>query len=71
MRFLELLRNNRERADCFLCNHAKIIAMTVTHASLKRSKLIKMGFNYDSLVSEEQGQILEINTFIAMCLQDR
>jgi hypothetical protein len=47
------MRNNTERGDSFQCKMARIVAMTVTHAALKREKFLKMGFTYDSLVSEE------------------
>ena len=35
LRFLELMRNTSERGDNFMCNHARIICMTSTHAALK------------------------------------
>lgn len=34
---------------------ARIVAMTVTHAALKREKFKKIGFSFDTLISEEQG----------------
>jgi intron-binding protein aquarius len=43
--------------------------MTCTHAALKREKLLQIAFQYDTVVCEEQGQILEISTFIALNLQ--
>ena len=53
LRFLELMRNHRERGDTFMCNHARIIAMTATHAALKRDKFIALNFSFDTFVSEE------------------
>jgi hypothetical protein len=34
---------------------AKIVAMTATHASLKRKALLAENFSYHTLVSEESG----------------
>jgi intron-binding protein aquarius len=50
---------------------AKIIAMTCTHAALKRHDFVSQGFEFDSLVMEESAQILEIETFIPMLLQQQ
>jgi len=44
--------------------------MTCTHAALKRGDLVKLGFKYDNLLMEEAAQILEIETFIPMLLQN-
>ena len=49
---------------------AKIVAMTCTHAALKRQELVKLGFKYDSILMEESAQILEIETFIPLLLQN-
>jgi intron-binding protein aquarius len=43
--------------------------MTCTHAAIMRDYLVEQGFKYDSLIMEEAAQILEIETFIPMCLQ--
>ncbi len=48
---------------------AKVVAMTCTHAALKRREFLQLAFQYDSLVMEESAQILEIETFIPMLLQ--
>ena len=42
----------------------QVIAMTCTHAALKRHDLIDLGFQYDNIIMEEAAQILEIETFI-------
>ena len=44
--------------------------MTCTYAALKRRELIKLGFEYDNIIVEEAGQILEIETFIPLLLQE-
>ncbi|KAM4082223.1 hypothetical protein ACJW30_11G155000 [Castanea mollissima] len=48
---------------------AKLVAMTCTHAALKRKDFLQLGFKYDNLLMEESAQILEIETFIPMLLQ--
>ena len=44
--------------------------MTCTHAALKRKDLVDMGFKYDNILMEESAQILEIETFIPLLLQN-
>mmetsp|Transcript_35742 Transcript_35742/g.142936 ORF Transcript_35742/g.142936 Transcript_35742/m.142936 type:complete len:334 (+) Transcript_35742:3237-4238(+) len=66
---MELLRNNKDRGDYLLCKQARIIAMTCTHAAMRRDEFIRLGLRYDSLVMEEAGQVLEIETLIPMLLQ--
>ena len=69
-RAFELLRSGRQRGNYLLTKQARIIAMTCTHAALVRSQLVEMGFKYDNIVMEEAAQILEIETFIPMLLQN-
>lgn len=68
-RAFELLRNSHDRGNYLLTTHARIIAMTCTHASLTRQNLLKLNFKYDNLIMEESAQILEVETFIPMLLQ--
>ena len=70
IRAFELLRNNYERSNHLLTKQSKIIAMTCTHAALKRRDFMKLGLEYDNIIMEEAGQMLEIETFIPMLLQD-
>ncbi|KAJ2443324.1 hypothetical protein GGF42_006672, partial [Coemansia sp. RSA 2424] len=65
----ELLRTNTDRSNYLLTNQARIVAMTCTHAAMKRSELIKLGFRYDSVVMEESAQMLDIESFIPLTLQ--
>lgn len=69
-RAFELLRSGLDRAKYLLVKEAKIIAMTCTHAALKRAELVQMGFKYDNILMEESAQILEIETFIPLLLQN-
>ncbi|EDO34933.1 predicted protein [Nematostella vectensis] len=69
-RAFELLRSGRDRTNYLLVKEAKIIAMTCTHAALKRHDLVELGFKYDNVLMEESAQILEIETFIPLLLQN-
>lgn len=68
-RAFELLKSTADRANYLMTKQAKIVAMTCTHAALKRKDFIQSGFKYDNLLMEESAQILEIETFIPMLLQ--
>ncbi|KAL3920403.1 MAG: hypothetical protein SGILL_003281 [Bacillariaceae sp.] len=65
----ELLRTQRQRANYLVSKQARVVAMTCTHAALARSNLIELGFEYDNIVMEESGQMLEIESFVPMLLQ--
>lgn len=66
----EMLRSGLDRSKYLLVREAKIIAMTCTHAALKRKELVNMEFQYDNILMEESAQILEIETFIPLLLQN-
>jgi len=66
----ELLRTARDRGLYLMSKQARIIAMTCTHAALKRHEFLEYGLKYDNLVMEESAQILEVETFIPMQLQE-
>ncbi|KAK6933867.1 Intron-binding protein aquarius, N-terminal [Dillenia turbinata] len=68
-RAFELLKSTADRANYLMTKQAKIVAMTCTHAALKRKDFLQFGFKYDNLLMEESAQILEIETFIPMLLQ--
>ncbi|KAG9303733.1 hypothetical protein G9A89_018630 [Geosiphon pyriformis] len=70
IRGFELLRTSYDRANYLLTKEAKIIAMTCTHAALKRRELATLGFKYDNVLMEEAAQILEVETFIPLLLQE-
>lgn len=44
--------------------------MTCTHAALRRRDLVEMRFHYDNILMEESAQILEVETFIPLLLQE-
>ncbi|KAJ2088023.1 hypothetical protein IW138_004531 [Coemansia sp. RSA 986] len=65
----ELLRSSNDRSNYLLTNQARIVAMTCTHAALKRKELAALGFQYDTVVMEEAAQILDVETFVPLVLQ--
>ena len=65
----ELLRSYRERSSYLITHHARVIAMTCTHAAIKRHSFIAQRMQYDTVVMEESAQVLEIETFIPLLLQ--
>lgn len=66
----ELLRSNYDRENHIVMKQAKVIAMTCTHAALKRAQLVELGFKFDNILIEEAAQILEIETVIPLLLQE-
>lgn len=65
----ELLRRDREKANYLLTNEARIVAMTSTHAAIRRGDITQLGFHYDNVVMEEAAQITEIENFIPFAMQ--
>jgi hypothetical protein len=63
------LQGQADRVNYLMTKQAKIVAMTCTHAALKRREFLDLGFKFDNLLMEESAQILEIETFIPMLLQ--
>lgn len=66
---LAVLQGQADRIKYLQTKQAKIVAMTCTHAALKRREFLDIGFKYDNLLMEESAQILEIESFIPMLLQ--
>ncbi|KAI2637335.1 hypothetical protein GGS21DRAFT_472724 [Xylaria nigripes] len=65
----EVLRRDRDKANYLLTNEARIIAMTSTHAAMRRTEIASLGFHYDNVVMEEAAQITEIENFIPLAMQ--
>lgn len=65
----EILRRDREKANYLLTNEARIVAMTSTHAAIRRGEIAQLGFHYDNVVMEEAAQITEIENFIPLAMQ--
>jgi intron-binding protein aquarius len=69
VRPFEILRRDRDKANFLLTNEARIIAMTSTHAAMRRQEISTLGFHYDNVVMEEAAQITEIENFIPLAMQ--
>ena len=67
----EILRRDRDRTNYLLTSEARIIAMTSTHAAMRRSEIADLGFHYENVVVEEAAQITEVESFIPLALQKR
>lgn len=70
IRPFEILRNNRDKTNYLMIKEARIIAMTSTHAAIRRQEIADLGFHYDNVVMEEAAQITEIENFIPLALQN-
>ncbi|PNP50273.1 hypothetical protein THARTR1_08981 [Trichoderma harzianum] len=69
IRPFEILRREKDKANYLLTNEARIIAMTTTHAAIRRGEIASLGFHYDNVIMEEAAQITEIETFIPLAMQ--
>ncbi|KAM0334028.1 hypothetical protein ACHAQA_001048 [Verticillium albo-atrum] len=65
----EILRRDKDKSNYLLTNEARIIAMTSTHAAIKREEIASLGFRYDNVVMEEAAQITEIENFLPLAMQ--
>ncbi|KAI4700743.1 hypothetical protein J4E81_003707 [Alternaria sp. BMP 2799] len=70
IRPFEILRNPRDKANYLLIKEARIVAMTSTHAAMRRQEIASLGFHYDNVIMEEAAQITEIENFIPLALQN-
>ena len=69
IRPFEILRSNKDKTNYLMIKEARIIAMTSTHAAMRRQEIADLGFQYDNVIMEEAAQITEIETFIPLALQ--
>ena len=67
---MEVLRNDWDRGNFLLAKHSRVVAMTCTYAAMARNALVSVNFKFDSLVMEEAAQVMEIETFIPLMLQE-
>ncbi|PGH11437.1 hypothetical protein AJ80_07116 [Polytolypa hystricis UAMH7299] len=70
IRPFEILRQPRDKANYLLVKEARIIAMTSTHAAMRRQEIAALGFHYDNVVMEEAAQVTEIESFIPCAMQN-
>ena len=69
IRPFEILRSNKDKTNYLMIKEARIIAMTTTHAAMRRQEIADLGFHYDNVVMEEAAQITEIENFIPLAMQ--
>ncbi|KAK4619880.1 RNA helicase aquarius [Fulvia fulva] len=69
IRPFEILRAQRDKANYLLVKEARIIAMTSTHAAIRRQEIANLGFHYDNVIMEEAAQITEVENFVPFVLQ--
>lgn len=69
VRPFEILRRDKDKANYLLTNEARIIAMTSTHAAMRRDEIASLNFRYDNVVIEEAAQITEMECFIPLAMQ--
>lgn len=70
IRPFEILRNHRDKTNYLMIKETRIIAMTTTHAAMRRQEMADLGFHYDNVIMEEAAQITEIENFIPLALQN-
>lgn len=70
IRPFEILRSNKDKTNYLMIKEARIIAMTTTHAAMRRQEIADLGFHYDNVIMEEAAQITEIENFIPLALQN-
>ena len=70
IRPFEILRNNRDKTNYLMIKEARIIAMTSTHAAMRRREIADLGFHFENVVMEEAAKITEIENFIPLALQN-
>ena len=70
IRPFEILRTSKDKTNYLMVKEARIIAMTSTHAAMRRQEISDLGFHYDNVIMEEAAQITEIENFIPLALQN-
>lgn len=69
IRPFEILRYQRDKSNYLLIKEARIIAMTTTHAAIRRQEIANLGFRYDNIIMEEAAQVTEAESFIPLVMQ--
>ena len=70
IRPFEILRTSKDKTNYLMVKEARIIAMTSTHAAMRRQEISSLGFRYENVIMEEAAQITEIENFIPLALQN-
>lgn len=69
IRPFEILRSQRDKSNYLLVKEARIVAMTSTHAAMRRQEIVNLGFQYENVIMEEAAQVTEVENFIPFVLQ--
>lgn len=69
LRPFEVLTSQKNRINYMLTKQAKVIAMTCTHAAIKRQEFLDLGFSFDNILMEEAAQILDIESILPLTMQ--
>lgn len=69
LRPFEVLTSQRDRIRYMLTKQAKIIAMTCTHAAIKRQEFLDLDFSFDNVLMEEAAQVLDIESILPITMQ--
>lgn len=69
IRPFEILRTQKDKTNYLMIKEARIIAMTSTHAAMRRREMADLGFHYENVIMEEAAQITEIENFVPLALQ--
>ena len=70
IRPFEILRGQRDKANYLLVKEARIVAMTSTHAAIRRREIAAAGFRYENVVVEEAAQVMEAEGFVPLVMQE-
>lgn len=70
LRPFEVLTSQRDRVRYMLTKQAKVIAMTCTHAAIKRQEFLDLNFSFDNVLMEEAAQVLDIESILPITMQE-
>ena len=69
LRPLEVVQSQKDRGDLLLMKRAKVIAMTCTHAAIKREDYANMGLSFETVVMEESAKAGEFEAAVPLFMQ--
>ena len=69
LRPFEVLTRQGDRIRYMLTKQAKVIAMTCTHAAIKRQEFLDLKFAFDNILMEESAQVLDVESILPLTMQ--
>lgn len=69
LRPFEILTKQSDRVKYMLTKQAKVIAMTCTHAAMKRQEFLELRFAFDNILMEEAAQVLDVESMLPITMQ--